>query len=241
MNAKRLPQKQLAAVYGRLISRRRANGATSTTSGRRGEMMRIIETHRAPNPRRVSIFLAEKGIDVPREERDLMRGDLQCAEFSGINPWQRVPVLVLDDGTAISESVAICRYFEELYPEPPLFGIGAVGKATVEMWNRRVELGLFNAVASVFRHLHPKMAHLEVPQISTWGEVNKDKVASELARLDRRLAESAFVAGESYSIADITALVAIGLMKPAKLGPPQGYPHVVRWYEQVSSRPSAAA
>lgn len=203
--------------------------------------MRIIETHRAPNPRRVAIFLAEKGIDVPREERDLMSGDLRRDDFSAVNPWQRVPVLVLDDGTAISESVAICRYFEELHPEPPLFGAGALGKAQVEMWNRRVELGLFNAVASVFRHLHPRMAHLEVPQVTPWGEANKEKVESELIRLDRRLAETAFLAGESYSIADITALVAIDFMKPAKLGMPESHSNLMRWHREVSARPSASA
>ena len=203
--------------------------------------MRIIETHRAPNPRRVAIFLAEKGIDVPREERDLMSGDLRQDDFSAVNPWQRVPVLILDDGTAISESVAVCRYFEELHPEPPLFGAGALGKAQVEMWNRRVELGLFNAVASVFRHLHPKMAHLEVPQVTPWGEANKEKVESELIRLDRRLAETAFVAGENYSIADITALVAVDFMKPAKLGTPESHANLMRWHRKVSARPSASA
>lgn len=203
--------------------------------------MRIIETRRAPNPRRVAIFLAEKGIDVPREERDLMSGDLKQDDFSAVNPWQRVPVLILDDGTAISESVAICRYFEELNPEPRLFGTGALGKAQVEMWNRRVELGLFSAVASVFRHLHPKMAHLEVPQVTPWGEANKEKVECELTRLDRRLAESVFIAGESYSIADITALVAIDFMKPARLAAPESHANVMRWYREVSSRPSALA
>jgi glutathione S-transferase len=203
--------------------------------------LRIIETHRAPNPRRVAIFLAEKGIDVPREERDLMSGELREDEFSAKNPWQRVPVLILDDGTAISESVAICRYFEEVQPEPPLFGTGAVGKAEVEMWNRRVELGLFGAVANVFRHLHPKMAHLEVPQVFPWGEANKNKVENELQRLDRRLAESAFIAGANYSIADITALVAVDFMKPAKLGVPGRHPNILRWHREVSARPSAAA
>jgi glutathione S-transferase len=203
--------------------------------------LRIIETRRAPNPRRVAIFLAEKGIDVPREERDLMSGDLKQDDFSAVNPWQRVPVLILDDGTAISESVAICRYFEELNPEPRLFGTGALGKAQVEMWNRRVELGLFSAVASVFRHLHPKMAHLEVPQVTPWGEANKEKVECELTRLDRRLAESVFIAGESYSIADITALVAIDFMKPARLAAPESHANVMRWYREVSSRPSALA
>jgi glutathione S-transferase len=203
--------------------------------------MRIIETRKAPNPRRVGIFLAEKGLEVPREERNLMAGDLKCDAFSKLNPWQRVPVLVLDDGRVISESVAICRYFEEVCPEPPLLGTGSVGKAEVEMWNRRMELGLFNAVASVFRHLHPKMAHLEVPQVEVWGQTNKAKVQLELDHLDERLAESTFIAGGDYSIADITAQVAIDFMKPAGLGAPDAFANVMRWHREVSARPSAKA
>ena len=105
--------------------------------------MRIIETRSAPNPRRVRIFLAEKQIAVPFEEVEIMQGELRNPEFAALNPLQRVPVLVLDDGTSIAESVAICRYFEELQPEPALFGRGAVGRAQVEMWSRRVEFGLF--------------------------------------------------------------------------------------------------
>jgi glutathione S-transferase len=166
---------------------------------------------------------------------------LKAPEFTKLNPWQRVPVLVLDDGRVIAESIAICRYFEEIRPEPPLFGTGSVGKAEVEMWNRRVEFGLFNAVASVFRHLHPKMAHLETPQVEAWGLVNKEKVKLELGRLDERLAASRFIAGGTYSVADITALVAIDFMKPARLDPPEAFANVMRWYAEVSARPSAAA
>lgn len=203
--------------------------------------MHIIETHAAPSPRRVNIFLAEKGIVVPREERDMMTEDLKSGDFAKLNPWHRVPVLVFDDGRTISETVAICRYFEEIKPEPPLFGMGAVGKAEVEMWNRRVELGLSSAVFSVFRHLHPKMAHLEVPQVAEWGEANKEKVAFELGRLDARLADSRFIAGDDYTIADITALVAIDFMRPARLGRPDAFANVMRWYGEVSARPSAKA
>jgi glutathione S-transferase len=203
--------------------------------------MHIIETHAAPSPRRVNIFLAEKGIVVRREERDMMTDDLKHGEFAQLNPWHRVPVLVLDDGRTICETIAICRYFEEISPEPPLFGVGPFGKAEVEMWNRRVELGLWSAVFAVFRHLHPKMAHLEVPQIAEWGEANKEKVAVELSRLDDRLRESAFIAGDAYSVADITALVAIDFMKPARLGKPEAFHNVLRWHADVSARPSAKA
>ena len=135
----------------------------------------------------------------------------------------------------------VCRYFEELQPKPALFGEGALGRAEVEMWQRRVELGLFNHLTQVFRHLHPKMAHLEDPQVAAWGEANKPKVARELERLDARLGESRFIAGEAYSIADITGLVAIDFMKPAKLAPPLAYPNVMRWHGEVSARPSAKA
>jgi glutathione S-transferase len=203
--------------------------------------LHIIETHAAPSPRRVNIFLFEKGIVVPREERDMMTEDLKSGDFANLNPWHRVPLLVLDDGRTIAETVAICRYFEEIAPEPPLFGVSPVGKAEVEMWNRRVELGLANAVFSVFRHLHPKMAHLEVPQITAWGEANKDKVFKELSRLDARLQKSRFIAGDDYSIADITALVAIDFMRPARLGTPDAFANVMRWHGEVSSRPSARA
>jgi glutathione S-transferase len=203
--------------------------------------MRIIETRGAPNPRRVRIFLAEKHLSVPFEEIDIMVGDARTEAFTAHNPLQRVPVLLLDDGTAISESVAICRYFEAIEPRPALFGEGAVGQATVEMWNRRVELGLFAAVAHAFRHLNAKMSHLEVPQIAAWGEANKAKVLEMLALLDRELARRPFIAGADYSIADITALVAVDFMRAARIRLPEELVNVVRWHREVSGRPSAQA
>ncbi len=203
--------------------------------------MKIIETKLAPNPRRVRIFLAEKGIQVPFEEVDLMKGALKTAEMTQLNPAQRVPILVLDDGTAISETMAICRYFEETKPEPALFGHSAIGKANVEMWNRRMELGLLTQVSQAFRHLHPAMAHLEVPQVKDWGEANKQKAMDSLAMLDRGLAGNAFVAGDAYTVADITAMVAIDFMKPARLAVPDDMGNVKRWYAAVSARPSAKA
>jgi glutathione S-transferase len=207
----------------------------------RGPPVKIIETKMAPNPRRVRIFLAEKGIQVPFEEVDLMKGALKTAEMTELNPMQRVPILVLDDGTAISETMAICRYFEEIKPEPALFGHSAIGKANVEMWNRRMELGLLTQVSQAFRHLHPAMAQLEVPQVKDWGEANKQKAMDSLAMLDRGLAGNAFVAGDAYSVADITAMVAVDFMKPARLAVPDGMGNVKRWYASVSARPSAKA
>ncbi len=148
--------------------------------------MKIVETRTAPNPRRVRIFLAEKGIEVPYEEVDIIKG-LKTPEFTRLNPFQRVPVLVLDDGTSIAETMAICRYFEETKPEPALFGKGAKQRAVVEMWNRRMELGLLACVAQAFRHLHPAAAQLEVPQVPAWGEANKPRAQEILQIMDQEL------------------------------------------------------
>jgi len=203
--------------------------------------MKIIETRQAPNPRRVRIFLAEKGIQVPYEEVDLMKGALKTPEMTKLNPMQRVPILVLDGGTAISETMAICRYFEETKPEPALFGHAAVGRAKVEMWNRRVELGLLAYVSQAFRHTHPAMAHLEVPQVKEWGEANKQKTLEALAMLDRELAGSKFIAGDDYSVTDITALVAVDFMRLPRIAMPEELTNLKRWHGEVSARPSAKA
>jgi glutathione S-transferase len=208
--------------------------------------MKIIETKSAPNPRRVRIFLAEKhlaekGITVAYEEVELAKHVLSTDAFTKLNPFQRVPVLVFDDGTSLSETVAICRYFEELDPTPALFGTGAKGRATVEMWQRRMELDLLLPVAMVFRHLHPAMAQLEVPQVKDWGEANKPRVLDMLRLMDRELATRPFIAGAEFSIADITALCAIDFMRPSRLKRPEGLTHLERWYADVSGRPSARA
>ena len=203
--------------------------------------MKILQTRTAPNPRRVRIFLAEKGIEVPYEELDLIKGELKTPGFTQLNWFQRVPVLVLDDGTAIAETMAICRYFEETKPEPALFGKGALDRAKVEMWNRRMELGLLLSVAQAFRHLHPAMAQLEVPQVAAWGEANKPKAMDIVGFIDRELATRPFIAGDQYSVADITALVAVDFMKPARIQRPAELKNLERWHQDVSARPSAKA
>jgi glutathione S-transferase len=204
-------------------------------------MKKILQMRAAPNPRRVRIFLAEKGVEVPFEELDLMKGELKTPEFTQLNWFQRVPVLILDDGTAIAETIAICRYVEETHPEPALFGKGALGRAKVEMWNRRMELGLFLSVAQAFRHLHPAMAQLEVPQVPAWGEANKPRAMDILGFMDRELATRRYIAGEEFSVADITALVAVDFMKPARIQRPPELENLERWYQEVSGRPSAKA
>jgi len=203
--------------------------------------MKLYDFARAPNPRRVRIFLAEKGIDVPRETVDIGALAQRTPAYAAINPMQRVPALVLDDATAIAESVAICRYFEELQPEPPLFGQGALERALVEMWNRRAEMHLLFPVASVFQHLHPAMKALVDPQIPAWGEANKPRISQFLKFLDSELAARAFVAGQNFTIADITALVAVDFMKVSKLAVPDELAHLRRWHDDVSARPSAKA
>jgi glutathione S-transferase len=203
--------------------------------------MKIVEQSRAPSPRRVRIFLAEKGIAVPCEQVDLMKLDHRSPRFAEMNAMQQVPVLVLDDGTAIAESVAICRYFEELQPEPALFGKGARERAIVEMWNRRMELGLYYRVAQCFRHTHPAMVQLEKPQVKEWGEANRPRAVEMFEWMNRELAGRRFVAGDSYSIADITALVAVDFMKVARIERPPHLKNLERWFSEVSSRPSANA
>ena len=203
--------------------------------------MKLYDGGRAPNPRRVRVFLAEKGIKIDIVQVDIGSREHKTDSYSAINPLQRVPSMVLDDGTVITESSAICRYFEGLQPEPILFGEPGLESATVEMWNRRLELHLLLPVAQVFRHLHPAMKELEVPQVAEWGEANKPHVAHFLNLLDGELARRKFVAGDRYTVADITALMAVDLMKPAKLTVPETLVHVRRWYADISARPSSAA
>jgi len=203
--------------------------------------MKLYDSKVAPNPRRARIFLAEKGITVPTEQVDIMLMQHKTPEYTAINPLQRMPALVLDDGTVITESIAICRYFEMLQPDPPLFGVGAKDIAIVEMWNRRAEINFFSNVAAVFRHTHPAMKELEIPQIAAWAEANRPRVTSFLELLDRELSNREYVAGDRFTIADITMQVAVDFMKPGRLAMPEGAKNVKRWHAAVSARPSASA
>jgi glutathione S-transferase len=202
--------------------------------------MKLYDGGRAPNPRRVRVFLSEKGISVPTERIDLGTMQQKSGSYTAINPLQRVPALMLDDGTVLTESIAICRYFEAVKPNPVLFGIGAKQEALVEMWQRRIELHLLFAIAHVFRHLHPAMKQMEIPQIPAWAEANKPRVLDFLSVLDSELQAHRYVAGDDFSVADITGLVAIDFLKPAKLKVPAELSNVVRWHTEISGRPSAA-
>jgi glutathione S-transferase len=204
--------------------------------------MKLHEAPMAPNPRRVRIFLAEKGLACPeRIPVDILGLEQKGEAFSKLNPWRRTPVLELDDGTMLSETVAICRYFEVLHPKPALFGEGALGQAVVEMWNRRVEFGLMTAVAHAYRHIHPRMSKLEVPQMPEWGALNKDKAIEEMRRLDTALQGRAFIAGETISVADISAGIAMDMSVWAKVPIPDDCVNLSRWYEALKARPSWSA
>jgi glutathione S-transferase len=203
--------------------------------------MKLYDSKLAPNARRVRIFLAEKGMSVPMVDMDLARLDQKTTAFSVLNPFQTVPVLELDDGEVISESAAICRYFEELRPEPPLFGVGALERARVEMWHRRLELQLFFSIAQAYRHTHPAAKVLEPHQIAEWAELNRGRALRAMTVVDEALRERPFVAGDRFSIADILGLVALDFIKPARITIPENLVNLRRWRETLTARPSALA
>lgn len=203
--------------------------------------MMLYDTRTAPNPRRVRMYLAEKGVSAPTTQVNLGKLEHKADAFRALNPHAQTPVLVLDDGFAISETMAICRYFEELHPTPPLFGVGARGKATVEMWQRRAELGLMISLQNVFRHTHPAMAQLENPQVKEIADNHRPRVFAWLEMIDRELAGRAFVAGDAFTVADITTFVAVEFTKPARLAIPETLTHLARWRADIAARPSANA
>jgi len=202
--------------------------------------MKIYNSSTAPNPRRVRVFLAEKGIPVPYEEVDIVKAVNRGPEFRKKNPLATVPVLELDDGTCIAESVAICRYFEELQPEPPLFGIDARDRAMVEMWNRRMEYALIIPIADAFRHRH-EFFKGRIRQVADYAEAQRLNAEENLQWLDGELAAHRFIAGERFTIADITAMVAIDFGRVSKIAIKPEQKNLARWYAEVASRPSAKA
>jgi glutathione S-transferase len=202
--------------------------------------MKLYDTKQAPNPRRVRIFLAEKGIEVPLVPVDLASAENRSPGFLAKNPMGQVPVLELDDGTFISETVAISRYFEQLEPEPPLMGIDPLDQVKVEMWQRRMEFKLWANVGSAFRNTHAFFKG-RIEQVPEYGEVCRKAAIEALPWLDAELESREFIAGERYTIADITALVSLdfGRVSGIKIAPE--LKNLSRWYAAVSSRPSARA
>jgi glutathione S-transferase len=202
--------------------------------------MKLYDARMAPNPRRVRIFLAEKGIEVPTVQVDIASGENRRSPYLDKNPLGGTPMLELDDGTCIAESVGICRYFERLHPDPPLMGVDARDEALVEMWQRRMELELFRHVTGCFQNTH-EFFKGRIEQVPAYGEVCRQNARRRLAWLDRELSGHPFVAGERYTIADITALAAVdfGRVSDIRIAPEQK--HLARWHESVSARPSAKA
>jgi glutathione S-transferase len=195
----------------------------------------------APNPRRVRMFLAEKGIDLAETPIDLMSREHKSEAFRAKNSLGQVPTLELDDGTTISETVAICRYFDELHPEPPLFGRTPLEKAQVDMWVRRVEFVLMQPVGNYWRHAHPRTAAL-IHQYKDFGESNREAYSNAQRWLDGELADGQpFIAGERLSMADICALSTVDFAHWIGLPLDEGRPYLTAWRDRMKARPSAAA
>jgi glutathione S-transferase len=202
--------------------------------------VKLYDSVYAPNPRRVRFFLAEKGIEVPTVQVDIGKAENREPEFLAKNPMGGLPLLELDDGSYIAETVAICRYFEETQPDPPLMGTGAEDRAVVEMWQRRMEFEIFIPIAQIFRNTHDffKGRIIQVPE---FGEACRTVSSTRLAWLDEVLGDREWVAGDRFTIADITAACGIdfGRLSNIKVEPEQK--NLTRWHEAVSSRPGAKA
>ena len=194
----------------------------------------------APNPRRVRIFLAEKGVDLPETPVDMRKREHKSAEFRAKNSMGQLPALELDDGTCISETVAICRYFEETHPEPPMFGRTAVEKALVDQWIRRVEFAVMMPVGNFWRHAHPYTAAL-LTQFKDFGESNKETYQGAQKYLDRELDGREFLVGDSYTMADICLLSTVDFADWIGLPVEDEFANLKAWRERVKARPSADA
>jgi len=203
--------------------------------------MKLYSHALAPNPRRVRIFAAEKGIELALQDVDILAGQSRTPEFLAKNSSGGVPVLEFDDGLCLAESVAICRYLEGLHPEPNLLGRDLREQAQIEMWNRRMELELFAAIGRTIQNTSP-IFQGRYKQFPDYGEAQRAVVHQRLERMDRELNGREFVAGDRFTIADITALVAIdigGRLADIKVAPELS--NLSRWHNAVSSRPSAKA
>ena len=203
--------------------------------------MRLYNSNVAPNPRRVRIFLAEKGVSVPLVQVDLGKMEHKTPVYSAVNPFHTIPALEFDDGTVICESIAICRYIEELHPDPNLFGATTLERATIEMWQRHAEWRLLTPIAQVFRHTHPHMALLENPQVAGWAAANRPRAVESMATFDKVMRDRQFLAGDQFTVADITGIVALDFARQARINIPAEFAHLNRWRAAVGARRSVAA
>ncbi|MFZ4687112.1 MAG: glutathione S-transferase family protein [Hyphomonadaceae bacterium] len=195
----------------------------------------------APNPRRVRIFLAEKKIELPLVEVSIMTGDIKKPEHLARDPLGQLPTLELDDGTFLSETVAICRYLESLYPDPPLFGRNALETARIDMLTRRVEFQIGTPAGMFWRHAHPFTARVVVPQYTEFGESNRAHYERGLGWADKELAGRDFLAGADYTIADICLLSMVDFADWIGLKVPDTLTNLRSWHAHASERPSAKA
>lgn len=209
--------------------------------------MKLYDFSLAPNPRRVRMFLAEKGMDVPSVQVNTRDREQFSDNFKKVSPRSIVPVLELDDGTCIAESVAICRYIEEIQPEPPLFGRDAREKALVEMWNRHVEADGYGAAGQMVRNSAPMFADRGlaglpggVPQIPALVERGRQTLDRFMHYVNDHLANHSFLVGDYFSIADITAFIGVEFSERADYTPPDACSNVKRWHDEIAARPSAS-
>ncbi len=202
--------------------------------------MILYDSTAAPNPRLVRVFMAEKGISIPLVQVDLANGENRREPFLSKNPMGGLPVLELDDGTWIAETVAICRYLELDHAATPLMGTSAREQALVEMWRRRAESEIASTIGNAFRHTHPFFAN-RIKQCEAYGRLCLEQAPDKLAWLDGVLQKTPFIAGETYTIADITALVWIDFGRAVNIRIGENLSHLRRWHETVSARPSASA
>lgn len=202
--------------------------------------MKLYNMKAGMNPRRVRIFLAEKGVTLPMVEVDMTKGENSAPEFLKINPLGKLPVLELDDGRYLTESVAICRYIEALNPEPNLFGNDPLERAFVEMWDRRMEHDLMRSVVDNFTHSSPFWKGRR-PQVAEVAPIAFDYAMSMMKLVDSELSTRPFIAGDRYTVADITAQCALLLGKNTGTPLPDHLPHLAAWWQRVSTRPTARA
>jgi glutathione S-transferase len=204
-------------------------------------MMKLYDSRLAPNPRRVRWFMAEKSIDdIEIDSFDLFDGRHKTAEYLEEVGVSNVPALVLDDGQVITESIAICRYLESLYPEPNLFGLDPLEVAHIEMWTRRAELLAAYPLMMAVRHGHPALAALET-QVPAVSEASKAAAQRSLALFERRLAATEWLAGDRLTMADGILFTGLEFARMVRFKPADDQPNLLRWQAAMRSRDSAAA
>lgn len=212
---------------------------TATAADRLPEPVLLYDQPRAPNPRRLAMVIAEKGIDIAREPVDLMAGAHKEPRFLERVGVAQVPALLLSDGTVLTETQAIARYLEALHPEPNMLGRDPLEAARIEMWQRRVEFGLWRAVSDAFRHTNPHMSVME-EQCAEWGAMAKAKIDGHLEALDGWLRGREWLAADRITVADVTAFVAVDFRRILKHPIPEGLDALEAWYARIGARPSAA-